>query len=156
MESPGNTHPVAGWFARYDRIRRQAQLAPAERSRADALLGRGMSMFLPGPEKQEARLLMTRLVNAYGQAIQEMERLPVIAPTERLHRGYHQYFVTARNLFLDYLKVQDNLFVVDPATGRPIAGQLIERKINLETLNRSVRELDEQLRAQLGIGPYQY
>lgn len=143
------------WFTAYDQIRRQAQMTPSERQQADGLLAMGFSCLVPGDQKNQAQMLLTRLVNRYVQAQQQMKQLPVIAETQALHQGYYQYFATAGQLFSDYLKVQDDIFAQDGA-GTPIATKLMERKQGLETLNQSIQGLDGQLRAKHGVAAYHY
>ena len=151
--SPGR---VSQWFNRYDQIRRQAQMNPAERQQADYLLSRGMAILVPGNEKVAARAILIKLVENYEQATLAMKQLPLIPETSELHRGYYQYFNNARLLFSDYLRVQDNLFVTDASTGKPVAAQLIQRKQMLEQLNQQVQNLDQQLRSRHGIPAYRY
>ena len=146
---------VAQWFQSYDAVRRQAQMTPQERAKADAMLSKGLSIIVPGPEKASSQQLLTRLVNNYGAACQQLEHIPVMPPTEQLHRGYYQYFSEAQRLFSDYLKVQNDLFAVDQ-NGKPIAGQLLDRKAALESLDQRNKSLDAQLRQQFGIPAYQY
>ncbi len=146
----------AQWFARFDQIRRQAQMTPSERQQADKLLSRGMSAILPGPEKIAARNMLTSLTAKYNTATNQLKQLPMINETKELHRGYYQYFNNARMLFSDYLRVQDNLFVADPQTGQPLAGQLMQRKEALEELNSQIKSLDKRLRDQLDVADYKY
>lgn len=153
---PNRTLAVAQWFKSFDQIRRQAQMSPSERSQADRLLTRGISPFTPEDEKQEATNLLTRLVARYKQAQASMRQLPLIPESQRLHRGYYQYFNTAGSLFSDYLTLQGNLFAKDPASGRPLASMLLERKQHLEELNNLIHTLDDQTRDQFNIPPYQY
>lgn len=147
---------IRQWFKNYDLVRRQAQMSPQERRQADTMLSKGMSLLAPGPEKTSSQQLLTKLVVKYNRACQQLEHLPLLPQTEQLHRGYHQYFSSAKNLFTDYLRVQNNLFAVDSRTGNPIAGQLMERKASLEALDQQNKYLDEQLRQKFGIPPYQY
>ncbi|MBI4532656.1 MAG: hypothetical protein HY711_01815 [Candidatus Melainabacteria bacterium] len=147
---------VNQWFSRYDQIRRQAQMNPAERQQADYLLSRGMAILVPGNEKVAARAILIKLVENYEQAALAMKQLPLIPETSQLHQGYYQYFNNARLLFSDYLRVQDNLFVTDTSTGKPVAAQLIQRKQMLEQLNQQVQGLDQQLRSRYGIPTYRY
>lgn len=147
---------VGQWFNRYDQIRRQAQMNPTEREQADYLLSRGMAILVPGNEKVAARAILIKLVENYEQATLAMKQLPLISETSELHRGYYQYFNNARLLFSDYLRVQDNLFVTDASTGKPVAAQLIQRKQLLEQLNQQVQSLDQQLRNRYGIPAYRY
>lgn len=151
-----NPARVRQWFSQYDQIRRQAQMNPAERQRSDYLLSRGMAILMPGPEKAAAREILLKLVNKYQVAKGAMQGLQPIPETINLHRGYYQYFNNAHQLFSDYLRVQDNLFVTDASTGKPVAGQLLQRKANLEQLRQQIQALDEQTRNQFGIPPYAY
>ena len=147
---------IRSWFHDYDQIRHQAQMAPAERQQADQILGRGLSLFMPGPDKSVARNLLIDLVKRYQVAGQQMGNLRIIPPTEQLHRGYYQYFLDAEHLFSDYLKLQDDLLAVDPTTGQPVASGLVDRKLELQHLDENNKLLDQQLRLQYGIPPYQY
>lgn len=151
-----NLSNIQLWFQKYDAIRRQAQMSPQERQNADELMSKGLSMIVPGPEKIESQQLLSALVNRYGFACRQLEQLPLFSQTANLHRGYYQYFRDASQLFSDYMRVQDNLFATDAMTGKPLAGQLLERKDNLESLETQVKFLDNQVRQQFGIAPYQY
>ncbi len=150
-----NPQAILDWFQRYDAIRRQAQMNPADRQKADALMSKGISMFIPGDEKVATQKLLNNLVGRYATASEEMKRLPLYPETERLHRGYYQYFANAKDLFGDYLKVQDNIMVKD-ASGNALAATLMNRKQSLETLDTNNKALDAQLRSQFGIPPYKY
>lgn len=151
-----NLANIQQWFSNYDQVRRAAQMNPQERQKADGLLSKGLSIIVPGDEKVATQALLNKLVNKYQMATEQMKRLPLYPETEKLHRGYYQYFNEARKLFSDYLRVQTNLFVVDEQTGKPVAGGLMLRKQNLEMLDQNNKALDEQLRNRFGIGPYQY
>ena len=146
---------VQQWFQSYDAVRRQAQMTPQERAKADAMLSKGLSIIVPGPEKACTQQLLTKLVGQYRTACQQLERLPLLPPTEQLHRGYYQYFSEAQGLFSDYLKVQDDLFAVDQ-NGKPLAGKLVERKASLEALDERNKDMDAQLRQQFSIPAYRY
>ncbi len=152
---PTDAKVLQDWFARYDQVRRAAQMNPKERARADALLSKGLSIVIPGDEKIATRKLLTSLVARYDQAIDGMKRLPLLPETTALQRGYYQYFLEARALFGDYLKVQDNLFAKDP-TGTPIAASLMPRKQRLESIDGGNKVLDGRLRATYGVAAYQY
>lgn len=146
---------IGQWFKNYDDIRRKAQMNPSERAKADALMSKALSMFIPGEEKTQAKALLSSLVARYAQAVDEFKRLPLYPETEKLHRGYYQYFTSARQLFSDYLTVQQNPLATDQ-NGNPVAGTLMGRKQNLESLDQANKAIDSQLRAQFGIPPYQY
>ncbi len=147
---------VPQWFGLYNQVRRRAQLSHQDRQRADQIMSKGLNMFMPGDDKAAAKALLTGMVARYQYAAQEMRQLPVLPQTERLHAGYLQYFVTAGGLFGDYLRVQDNLFLTDPATGQPVAAGLMQRKQNLEQLERACKEFDAQLRQQFSVPAYPF
>lgn len=154
--APGGRLDVPQWFSRYDQIRREAQMTPEERQQANQLLSRGFSPLRPENEKVATRKLLAKLVGKYKTAKNAMQNLPVLVQTQKLHRGYFQYFSTAGDLFSDYLTVQDNLFAKDKQTGRPLLGQLLERKDKLQELNEQIQEIDKQTRRQFDIPDYQY
>ncbi|HMW88405.1 MAG TPA: hypothetical protein PKN86_05855 [Candidatus Obscuribacter sp.] len=147
---------IKRWFAAYDQVRRQAQMTPSERRQADAMLSKGLSMFVPGDEKLAGQKLLSGLIGKYQQAMGQMKQLPLYPETEKLHRGYYQYFSDARNLFSDYIRVQNEPFAKDPNTGERLIGQIVVRKANLTDLESNVKALDAQLRGGFGIAPYRY
>jgi hypothetical protein len=146
---------IKDWFSKYDEIRRSAQMNPTDRQKADTMLSKGLSMFVPGPEKLDTQQLLQKLQVKNSAAAEQMKKLTLYPETEQLHRGYYRYFTDSQTLFGDYLKVQDNLMAKD-ATNTPIASQLMRRKKDLEELDISNKALDSQLRNQFGIPPYRY
>ncbi len=159
MAAKGAATPIAQiqeWFARYDGIRRKSQMNPAERQQADSLLSKGLAIIMPGADKTESAALFQLLESRNGAAAEEMKQLPVYPETEKLHRGYYQYFADAHSLFSDYLRVQNNIMTPDPKTGKPLMGALLARKQALEELDVANKSLDEQLRAKFNIAPYRY
>ncbi|MBX9666380.1 MAG: hypothetical protein K2X93_02130 [Candidatus Obscuribacterales bacterium] len=146
---------VATWFRRYDDVRRKAQMNESDRAKADKLMSKAFSMFIPGEEKNQAQKLLTSLVARYSAASDAMKQLPLYPETDRLHRGYYQYFSTARQLFSDYLTVQANPLAQD-ATGNPVAAGLLNRKQSLEALDQANKALDAQLRSQWNVPAYEY
>jgi hypothetical protein len=127
-----------------------------ERAKADAMLAKGLAIVMPGPDKLESQGLFQMLESRNAQAAEQLKNLPLYPETEKLHRGYHQYFNDASSLFGDYLKVQNNLMIPDPATGKPLMGQLLLRKKLLEDLDIVNKQLDTELRSRLKIAPYRY
>lgn len=153
--SPQDMAKVGQWFQKYDEVRRKAQMNPNEKQQADGILGKGLSILWPGQDKIAAREIMSKLVTRYDIAVKSLESLQSTPETKRLHQGYYQYFATARGLFSDYLKVQDNLMAKDN-NGQPIMSQLMQRKVALESLEHACKELDATTRAQYGIPAYRY
>lgn len=153
--NPQAAAKVFQWFLKYDEIRRRAQMNPIEKQQADALLARGFGLFMPAQDKAAARALLGDLINRYSLAAQSIRAMPSLPETKVLHDDYLGYFDNAKQLFVDYLKVQDNLFAVDN-NGQSIAKQLIQRKMLLENIERSCKETDSQMRQAYGIAAYQY
>ncbi|MBY0546658.1 MAG: hypothetical protein K2W95_05170 [Candidatus Obscuribacterales bacterium] len=153
--TPQQQAKVFQWFQKYDDVRRRAQMNPVEKQQADSILGKGLSILMPGPEKLAAKDILARLVTRYDNATKALEALPPTNETKRLQQGYYQYFSNARALFADYLRVQDNLMAKD-ANGQPIMAQLMQRKQGLEQLERACKEADAQSRAAFGVPAYQY
>jgi hypothetical protein len=147
---------IRQWFATYDDIRRQAQMSPQEKGQADAMMSKGLSMIIPGEEKTQSQALLSSLLGRYEIACARLKRLEYYPETASLHKGYYQYFEDASRLFTDYLKVQGSLFAVDEQTGKPLAGELLERKEALTALEERNKSLDSQLRRQFGIAAYSY
>lgn len=153
--TPQQQAKVFQWFQKYDDVRRRAQMNPVEKQQADSILGKGLSILMPGPEKLAAKDILARLVTRYDNATKALEALPSTNETKRLQQGYYQYFSNARALFSDYLRVQDNLMAKD-ANGQPIMAQLMQRKQGLEQLERACKDADAQSRAAFGVPAYQY
>jgi hypothetical protein len=147
---------IKDWFNKYDAIRRQAQMNPQQRAKADAMLSKGLAIVMPGPEKQESAGLFQLLEQKNANADAQLKNLRLYPETEQLHRGYHQYFNETASLFADYLRVQNNLMTTDPKTGKPLMGSLISRKKMLEDLDINNKNLDADLRNRFRIAPYQY
>jgi hypothetical protein len=153
---PAAALSVPQWFARYDEIRHQAQMSPQERQRADALMSRGLSILLPGDEKAATKALLFQMVGRYERACQQLQVLPQLRQTTQLQHYYYRYFAVSRQLFADYLRVQDNLLLTDAVTGQPVATGLIQRKQMLEQFEHQCKTLDSQTRAACGIPPYRW
>ncbi len=146
---------IREWFNKYDMVRRQAQMSPGERNKADDLLSHGLQVFVPGEEKTLARTLLTNLVGKYERACGQLKLLPLYPETGGLHRQYFSYFSDAKNLFSDYLRVQNNLMVKDERGNSVMAG-LIQRKQILEGTEQQAKAMDSDLRGRLGIPPYRF
>ena len=149
------TSLIKDWFKQYDEIRRQAQLSPKDKEEANELLSKGLAIIIPGDDKTQTQKLLKDLVSRYGAAEERLKQLPLYPETEKLHRGYYQYFSNARQLFADYMVVQNNVLAQDQ-NGIPIAKTLMARKQNLEMLDKNNKAMDDFLRKQLSIPAYKY
>lgn len=146
---------LVNWFNQYDQIRRKAQLSPKDKARANELLSKGLAIIIPGDDKKETQKLLGGLVTRYSTAEEQIKLLPLYPETEKLHRGYYQYFNNAKLLFSDYMAVQNNVLATD-SFGNPLAQSLMTRKQNLETLDSANKNFDVLLRKKFGIEAYKY
>jgi hypothetical protein len=156
-QNNGATDPamIRDWFAKYDSVRRQAQMTPAERNKADDLMSHGLQMFVPGEEKLIARNLLTNLVGKYDRACEQLKQLRLYPETSNLHHQYFEYFKEAKELFADYLRVQNNLMVKDN-NGNSVMAGLMDRKARLEGTEQRAKAMDNDVRNRFGIPPYRY
>lgn len=146
---------IQSWFNKYDQIRRKAQLSPKDKVKASALLSKGLAIIVPGDDKVASQKLLRDLVTRYSTAEAQIKLLPLYPETEKLHRGYYQYFNNAKLLFSDYMAVQNNVLATD-SFGNPLAKTLLVRKQNLEMLDKNNKSYDEVLRKKFGIAAYKY
>jgi hypothetical protein len=146
---------IRDWFSKYDLVRRQAQMTPAERNKADDLMSHGLQMFVPGEEKVIAKSLLTNLVGKYDRACEQLKQLRLYPETSALHHQYFEYFKEAKELFSDYLRVQNNLMVKDN-NGNSVMAGLMERKAKLEATEQRAKAMDNDVRNRFGIPPYRY
>lgn len=144
---------IATWFNKYDNIRRKSQMDAKSRAKANALLSKGLAIIVPGDDRNATQKLLNELITRYSVAIEALKLLPLYPETEKLHRGYYEYFNQARGLFSDYLAVQNNLLVTD-AQGNPVAKSLMPRKQSLEMLDQNNKSYDAYLRQKFGIKAY--
>jgi hypothetical protein len=156
MQAPGQNLTIGQWFTRYDQIRHDAQMSPAERQQADQLMSKGFSILVPGDTKLATKQLLSMLVGRYQRACVQLKELPMIGPTQQLQTHYFNYFNTAGGLFSDYLRVQDNLFLTDATSGQPLAAGLLQRKQSLEALEAQCKQIDAAARQQFGIPAYPF
>src|SRR5439155_8817395 len=119
-----NSEAVKRWFSAYDRIRREAQMTPAERQDANELLAKPIRTLIVKKDKAAARTLLTRMVTRYQRAVGQMRQLPKVAQTQELSDGYAKYFSSAKSLFVDYLELQDRPLAKDEDSGKPVRCKL--------------------------------
>ena len=119
------------------------------------MMSKGLSVIIPGEEKASAQAFLSKLVQKNTSAAEQLKQLPLFPETEYLHKGYYQYFTKAAQLFRDYITVQNNLFAAD-SQGKALAGGLVQRKQDLEELDRSNKALDAQIRQKFNVPAYRY
>lgn len=131
---------VTEWFKKYDQIRRNAEETTKDKYQ---------SLFLAEgkPDKKNAELA-SKMIDKYTVALAAMKQLPPIPETRQLHKGYIEYFSSARQLFIDFLKGQKMV----PYSVKRFA----PAKDRLQALDKVNKRLDEQLRKTYGIPKHKH
>lgn len=146
--NPPEPEDVHSWFAQYDAIRRHARMSLMEKLQSRHhlfnLVFNPMSLF-----NNEAQPLLKRMIEKYGLATQQLQRLKSFRETAQLQEGYIHYFEDARSLFIDICEAQDK----SSEERRKILPELMERKRQLEALDQRNKQLDARLRRQYDIPP---
>lgn len=137
---------VIAWFTQYDRIRREAQMSRGEKLNAIKLWA--TSMHASASDTEEARGLLTRMVNRYKRASAQMANLPVIPETQSLHAGYSAYFKRAHSDFARYLHV------LDTQSTRAALSQMEQGRAPLGEIDVRNKNLDRRLRSRYEIPEY--
>lgn len=138
--SPQHSAPVTEWFNKYDQIRRDAEMTPAEKLQSFQLAAKK-------PQRSNA-VLASRMVKKYTTALSEMKVLGSIPETKELQDGYVEFFSKARQLFVDYLDAQTHV----PFTNCT----LISTRKNLENLDQTNKKLDRELRKRYMIPKHKH
>lgn len=131
---------VTEWFKKYDQIRREAEETTKDKYQ---------SLFLSEgkPDKKNADLA-SRMIDKYTVALAAMRRLPSPPETRQLHNGYIEYFSSARQLFIDFLKAQKMV----PYSVKRFA----PAKNRLEALDKVNKRIDAGLRKKYGIPKHKH
>lgn len=129
---PLRTMTVIEWFDKYDQIRRDAEMTMADKWQSMLLQARK-------PEPKNAALA-TRMSTKYSCALSAMKKLGSRPETKALQVGYIEYFLTARQLFEDYLVAQKAV----PFTNKA----LVPTKKKLEILDKKNKKIDDALRRE--------
>lgn len=123
---------VTEWFARYDQIRRDAEMTTGDKLQS-------LLLSAKKPEIKNAALA-SRMLKKYTTALSGMKSLRSTLETRELQQGYIKYFSTACQLFSDYLAAQKEV----PFTNQ----SLVPTKRKLEDLDKTNKKLDAALRNQ--------
>ena len=151
VDAPG----LVDWFAKYDDIRRTAQMSEEERQLSDKLLGRGLGVLLPGFGRIAAQRLLKKMVERYETASRNLGQLPEIEATKQLQQTYIDYFTEAGSLFVDCRRMLHNPLARSKKYGF-IKRSLKKRRKKLVDLENKAKTLDEQSRSKYGIADYQF
>jgi hypothetical protein len=134
----GRQRTVA-WFTRYDNIRREAQMTPAEKALVLKLWA--TSYVASDRDTRDARSILTSMVNRYDHAYKKLSALPEIPETRNLHRGYLSYFKKAHSDFSRYLDSLES-DSIQAAVAQMQAGrqELAAIDVQNKSLDRKLRE----------------
>ena len=136
---------VDDWFAKYDQIRRNAELSLGERFQCRGMLERGLQH---AKANDRNTTLAHKMESKYKAAASAMQDLPILPETTDLQNGYIEFFKQGHQLFLDCIGSEQTA----PATGQVLDAQ---RK-KLEVLDRKNKKLDEELRRKFGIARHKH
>jgi len=131
---------VPEWFARYDQIRRDAEMSIGDKWQS-------LSLLEKKPDQKNAALA-SRMLKKYATALSQIKELGSPPETQQLQTGYIEYFTTARQLFANYVAAQKEV----PFTNQSLAPS----KKKLEELDKKNKMLDDQLRKKYLIGKHKH
>lgn len=137
---------VVAWFTRYDSIRREAQMTPAEKANAIRLWA--MSSVAGDRETEDARAILTSMVVRYERAQRDLRAVPEIAETASLHRGYLAYFKRAHSDFSRYLNT------LETKSTRAALLQMENGRQDLAEIDVRNKSLDRRLRKHYKISDF--
>jgi hypothetical protein len=135
---------VQQWFTHFDRIRREAQMSPAEKATAIRLWA--TSFVTTGPQDtSDAEQLLSSMVLRYEKAATELERLDRIPETRTLQQGYLTFFRKAHGNFKQYVTV------LNKQSTRHAIDQMQQGRKQLAVIDVRNKNLDRKIRRQYGI-----
>jgi hypothetical protein len=132
---------VTEWFAKYDRIRSDAEMATSEKLKYGTALKKALKSG--GKLSPGAQDFIKRMAVKYAAASAALSALTPPAETKELQEGYVHYFNDMEKNFKDCLETEE----ISPATSTTKAAA----KEAIETLNNANKKLDYSLRKQFGI-----
>lgn len=131
---------VKDWFAKYDQIRRDAEMTFGEKLQA-------MRLNAYKPQMKNAELA-SKMLARYTNALSAMKQLSPIPETLELQERYTEYFSKASQLFSDFVDAQTK----EPYPSESLAA---ERK-ELEIFDKSNKVLDKELRTKYSISKHKH
>lgn len=140
QESSEVNSAVKDWFAKYDQIRRDAEMTTGEKMQA-------MRLNADKPQKKNA-VLASKMLAKYTTAVAAMKLLSPISETRELQERYTEYFSRARQLFSDFVDAQTKI----PYPSESLAAG---RK-DLEVFDKSNKLLDKELRLKYSISKHKH
>ncbi|MCC7529906.1 MAG: hypothetical protein IT342_15390 [Candidatus Melainabacteria bacterium] len=140
QESSQANSAVSDWFAKYDRIRCDAEMTAGEKMQA-------MRLNAAKPQKKNGKLA-SRMLAKYTIALSAMKQLPPVPETRELQERYTEYFGKASQLFSDFVDAQTNV-------PYPVES-LSARRRELEVFDKSNKALDKVLRAKYSISKHKH
>lgn len=140
-EKGSDKSSVRGWFDKYDRIRRSAEMTMGEKIACRSVLERGLKNAQKEGDKH--RELAQKMVKKYADALASMQGLQSIPETKELQEGYTEFFNKGHKLWQDCLGGDGQ----DPAD----ASALEQSRNQLLAHDKKIKKLDEELRRKYGI-----
>jgi hypothetical protein len=140
QESSEVNPAVKDWFAKYDQIRRDAEMTTGDKMQA-------MRLNADKPNKKNAELA-SKMLAKYTASHSAMKELPPIPETSELHERYTEYFCRARQLFSDFVDAQAKV----PYPSESLSAARKE----LEVFDKSNKILDKDLRTKYSISKHKH
>jgi len=133
---------VTEWFAKYDQIRRDAEMATSEKLKYGSAMKKALNAgakVSPGTKE-----FMKRMSSKYEAASAAMSALTPTPETKELHDGYLQYFDEMGKSFSAACASEENADSADSAAKS-------ETKDRIEALDNANKKIDAKLRQRFGI-----
>lgn len=138
--------PVSDWFAKYDEIRRDAEMTMGEKLKYGNALKKGLKTG--GKLSKSTQEFVERMRAKYEAASVAMKALSAVPETKELQDGYVQYFIEMERTFSECLSMQE----VTPDSTQAKS----QAKEKLEKLNAKNKKLDEELRVKFDIPKHKH
>lgn len=148
--SGASNEPVKAWFAKYDQIRRDAEMTMNEKLQARSVLTKGLDPASSEEHKEKSKKFAETMSARFGKAAEQLKQLPSDAATEKLQDGYTHFFGQLETI---YSEVANG----DKATGKPVGrAELKQKKDRLTAEDKQIKELDRELREKYSIAAHKH
>lgn len=135
---------VQQWFAAFDQIREQAKMSPMEKASAIRIWATSFATTSES-DKEDARQLLTSMVQRYTRASEQIQELPQIPETRQLQAGYAGFFAHAKSEFEGYV------VALDRQSTKAALSKMADGRQQLASVDVRNKNLDRRLREQFGI-----
>jgi len=145
-ETEVTNKPVTEWFAKYDQIRRDAEMTMGEKLKYGNALKKALKSG--GKMSKSTHAFAERMLSKYSAAATAMQALSSVPETQELQDGYIQYFTEMERSFQDCISIQE----ITPTTAESRA----VTKEKIEKINAKNKKLDDDLRLKYDIPKHKH